>query len=236
MRTVEHVQDGGARVLVVDDEPGIASLVRRGLLGAGFRVREELDGEGALRALERWSPDVVVLDVMMPGLDGLTVCRRARMADPGLGILMLTARDATMDEVIGLESGADDYLAKPFSISVLVARVRSLLRRREPGAGGTLEYEDLRLDTSAHVAQRAGREIHLTLTEYRLLHQFLRAPEEVLSKAVLINRVWGQQFGGSDNVLEVYVRYLRQKLEPAGEPRLIHTLRGSGYVLRRTPP
>ncbi len=226
----------GARILVVDDDPAIVTLVSVGLTGAGFQVREELDGEGALRAIERWTPDLLVLDIMMPHTDGLTVCRRARAAHPGLGILFLTAKDGTMDQVVGLESGADDYLAKPFSMTVLVARVRAILRRREPGAGGVLEYGDLRLDTAAHVARRGDREIHLTTTEYRLLHEFMRAPEQVLPKTLLAERVWGYDFGGNHNVLEVYVRYLRQKLEPEGSPRLIHTLRGSGYVLRRAAP
>ena len=233
---MDPVDDGRARVLVVDDDPGITDLVCRGLSTAGFQVRPEAEGEGALRAIERWLPEAVVLDIMMPGVDGITVCRRARASDPGLGILMLTAKDGAMDEVMSLESGADDYLSKPFTMSVLVARVRAILRRREPRAGGTLEYEDLRLDTAAHVATRGGREIHLTRTEYRLLHEFMRAPEQVLAKDLLTDRVWGYDFEGNHNVLEVYVRYLRQKIEPEGTSRLIHTLRGSGYVLRRTAP
>jgi two-component system, OmpR family, response regulator MprA len=234
--SVDAAREGGARVLVVDDDPGVVNVVSRGLSVAGFQVREELDGESALRTLERWSPDCLVLDIVMPGIDGLTVCRRARTADPGVGILMLTAKDATMDQVVGLESGADDYLAKPFAMTVLVARVRAILRRREPQAGATLRYDDLELNTSAHVAARAGRDIHLTATEYKLLHEFMRAPEQILSKSLLTDRVWGYDFEGNHNVLEVYVRYLREKLEVDGAARLIHTLRHSGYVLRRAAP
>lgn len=233
---MEQSVDPRPRVLVVDDDAGVVDVVCRGLAGAGFQVRPEVDGEGALRAVDRWMPDAMVLDVLMPGMDGLTVCRRARAADPGIGILMLTAKDGPMDEVLGLESGADDYVSKPFSMGVLVAHLRALLRRREPMAGGALVYEDLHLDTSAHVARRGDREIHLTATEYRLLHEFMRAPEQVLAKDFLTDRVWGYDFEGNHNVLEVYVRYLRQKIEPDGESRLIHTLRGSGYVLRRTAP
>ncbi len=232
---MESPEDPRPRVLVVDDDSGIVDVVCRGLAGAGFQVRPELDGEAALRAVDRWMPDAMVLDVLMPGLDGFTVCRRARAADPGIGILMLTAKDGPTDEVLGLESGADDYVSKPFSMSVLVAHLRALLRRREPLAGGALEYGDLCLDTGAHTARRGDREIHLTATEYRLLHEFMRAPEQILSKELLTDRVWGYDFEGNHNVLEVYVRYLRQKLEPDGETRLIHTLRGSGYVLRRSP-
>ncbi len=235
MRPVEVADDPRPRVLVVDDDAGIVDVVCRGLAGAGFQVRPEVDGEGALRAVERWMPDAMVLDVMMPGMDGITVCRRARAADPGIGILMLTARSAATDEILGLESGADDYVSKPFAMTVLVAHLHALLRRREPTAGGALAYDDLVLDTAAHTARRGDREIHLTATEYKLLHEFMRAPEQILSKDQLTHHVWGYDFEGDHNVLEVYVRYLRQKLEPEGEKRLIHTLRGSGYVLRRTP-
>lgn len=233
---VQTVEEARPRVLVVDDDPGIVELVCKGLNGAGFVTRPEVDGEDALRSIDRWMPDAVVLDLRMPGVDGLTVCRRARAADPGLGILILTAKGAELDEIIGLESGADDYLPKPFAMTVLVAHLRALLRRREPNAGGVLEYADLRLDTASHVASRGGREIHLTATEYRLLHEFMRSPEQILSKELLTDRVWGYDFAGDHNVLEVYVRYLRTKLEPDGAPRLIHTLRNSGYVLRRTAP
>ncbi len=229
------VSPGAARVLVVDDDPGVTSLVGRGLMRAGYQVREERDGDAALHAIERWLPDLLVLDILMPGTDGLTVCRRARSDDPGLAILMLTGKAETIDQVVGLESGADDYLVKPFSMSVLVARVRALLRRRDPRAGEVLVYEDLELDTSAHLARRGGRDVHLTATEYRLLHQFMRAPEQMLAKEQLTERVWGYDFEGNHNIVEVYVRYLRQKLEAEGASRLIHTLRGSGYVLRRDP-
>ena len=236
MPIVDRTDEGRARVLVVDDDPGVAEAVSRGLSLAGFQVREEHDGDAALRTLVRWSPDCLVLDILMPGTDGLVVCRRARATEPGISIVMLTAKDAMIDQLVGLESGADDYLVKPFAMSVLVARIRAVLRRREPQAGETLRYEDLELDTAAHVARRGGHDIHLTATEYRLLHQLMRAPEQILSKPFLTDRVWGYDFEGNHNVLEVYIRYLREKLEADGLPRLIHTLRHSGYVLRTAAP
>ena len=232
---MEESVAGAPRVLVVDDDPAVTSVLYRGLTRAGYQVHEEQDGDAALRAIDRWLPDLMLLDIMMPGMDGLTVCRRARAGDPTLAILMLTGKTETMDQIVGLESGADDYLVKPFSMSVLVARIRALLRRREPRAGEVLVYDDLELDTSAHVARRAGHEIHLTTTEYRLLHEFLRTPEQMLSKDHLSERVWGVAFEGNDNIVEVYVRYLRQKLEAPGARRLIHTHRGSGSTLRRDP-
>jgi two-component system, OmpR family, response regulator MprA len=176
-----------------------------------------------------------VLDIMMPGIDGLEVCRRLRAGDPGLAILMLTARDAAADQVVGLDAGADDYLVKPFTLDVLTARIRALLRRKEPTDVELLRFADLVLDTGTRSARRGQREIALTATEYDLMLQFMRHPRQVLEKEQLTEKVWGYDFGGNYNVLEVYVRYLRQKLEAGGEPRLIHTLRGAGYVLREAP-
>ena len=173
-----------------------------------------------------------MLDIMMPGIDGVEVCRRLRAGDPQLAILMLTAKDAAADQVVGLDAGADDYLVKPFTLEVLIARVRAQLRRKEPSEIELLRFADLLLDTGTHSARRGIREIALTTTEYDLLLQFLRHPRQVLEKEQLTEKVWGYDFGGNYNVLEVYVRYLRQKLEAGGEPRLIHTLRGAGYVLR----
>jgi len=220
------------RVLVVDDDPAVISVLRRGLAYEGFAVDTAASGEDALALARQRPPDLVVLDIMMPGLDGLEVLRRLRAADPRLPILMLTARDAPADQVKGLTEGADDYVVKPFTFEVLVARIRALLRRMEADRPEVLRLQDLVLDTGIRRARRGDREIDLTSTEYDLLYQFLQHPRRVLPKEFLMQRVWGYDFGGNTNVLEVYVKQLRQKLEANGEPRLIHTLRGTGYVLR----
>lgn len=225
-----------ARVLVVDDDEGVTSVLRRSFKRAGFTVATAADGEAALRMARELRPDVVVLDILMPGIDGVEVCRRLRRADADVAILMLTAKDRARDQVVGLDAGADDYLVKPFSIEILAARVRALLRRRDPLPAERLRYADLELDTGARVAIRAGRQIHLTATEYRLLEEFVRYPELVLTKEHLTQRVWGYDFEGNYNVVEVYMRYLRQKLEEGKMPRLLHTLRGAGYVLRESAP
>ena len=221
-----------ARILVIDDDPKIRSVVRRGLVYEGFRVTEAGSGEEGLDKARDQTPDLVVLDVMLPGIDGLEVCRRLREAGDEVSILMLTARDEVKDRVEGLETGADDYLVKPFSFEELLARVRALLRRRPTQSGEMLRYGDLDLDVDAHEASRAGRPIPLTTTEFNLLLLLMHHPRKVLTRDVIMDRVWSYDFGGESNVLEVYVRYLRNKLEAGGEPRLIHTVRGSGYVLK----
>lgn len=220
------------RVLVIDDDPAVTSLLKRGLSYERFDVETASDGEEGLRLARECYPDLVVLDIMMPGMDGLEVLRRLRAGDSQLPVLMLTARDASADEILGLEHGADDYVTKPFTFDVLLARVRSLLRRQEAERPPVLRFEDLCLDTGTRQALRGDREIDLTTTEYDLLHQFLEHPRRVLPRDFLMDRVWGYDFGGNTNVLEVYVKQLRQKLEAGGEPRLIYTLRGTGYVLR----
>lgn len=222
-RTVE-----GPLVLVVDDEAGIVDMIALGLKYEGYRSACALDGPGALEAAERLQPDVIVLDVMLPGLDGTAVCRRLRdLSD--VPILMLTARDAVPDRVAGLDAGADDYLVKPFAFEELMARLRSLLRRRQPLLGSVISFGGVSMDVRTREVTRDGRELRLTPTEFDLLGTFLRHPRLVLSKEQLLERVWGYDFGGDDNVVEVYVRYLRTKL---GEPRLIQTVRGVGYALR----
>lgn len=220
------------RVLVVDDDPSVTSVLKRGLSYESFAVDVASSGGEALAMARERYPDLVILDVMMPGLDGLEVLRRLRAADEHLPVLMLTARDSDRDQVVGLEAGADDYLTKPFTFKVLLARVRALLRRSQSERPAVLRFVDLSLDTGTMTARRRNREIGLTRTEYELLKAFMRNPRRVLSKGLLMERVWGGDFEGSTNVLETYVKQLRQKLEAAGEPRLIHTLRGSGYVLR----
>lgn len=220
------------RILVVDDDPALTSVLRRSLAYEGFAVDTASSGTEALALARVQAPDLVILDIMLPGLDGLEVLRRLRAADPQLPIVMLTARDAPTDQVQGLELGADDYVVKPFTFEVLLARVRALLRRREAERPPVLRFADLSLDTGTRRARRGAREIDLTATEYDLLAQFLQHPRRVLPKEFLMERVWGYDFGGNTNVLEVYVKQLRQKLEANGEPRLIHTLRGTGYVLR----
>ncbi len=220
------------RILVIDDDPAIASVLKRSLAYEGFAVDTAPSGaEGLALARERY-PDLAILDIMMPGLDGIEVLRRLRAADAQIPILLLTARDAPTDQVHGLAQGADDYVVKPFTFEILLARVRALLRRAEADRPAILRFADLSLDSGTRRASRGAREIDLTSTEYDLLHQFLQHPQRVLPKGFLMDRVWGYDFGGNANILEVYVKQLRQKLEAEGEPRLIHTLRGTGYVLR----
>lgn len=223
-----------ACILVVDDDEEIRASLRRGLVFEGYRVVLAPDGAAALAVIRDAPPDLLVLDVMMPGLDGLEVVRRLRAADDRLPVILLTARDAVPDRVEGLETGADDYLVKPFAFDELLARIRVRLRRRQGAADESreLRFGDLRLDTGTREAHRGARPISLTATEYELLRLFLLHPRQVLTRDVIYDRVWGYEFVGESKVIEVYVRYLREKLEAGGEPRLIHTLRGAGYVLK----
>ena len=220
------------RILVIDDDPAITSVLKRGLSHDGFAVTTASSGSEGLAVAGDEPPDLVIFDVLMPGLDGFAVLERLRAADRQLPVLLLTAKGAPADQVKGLEQGADDYVVKPFTFEVLLARVRALLRRHEAERPDVLRFEDLSLDIGTRRARRGHREIDLTSTEYDLLHQFLEHPRRVLPREFLMERVWGYDFGSNTNVLEVYVRQLRQKLEAEGEPRLIHTLRGAGYVLR----
>jgi two-component system response regulator MprA len=222
----------GAKILVVDDDDELRASLCRTLATQGYAVTAAADGAEALRQAREEPPELVVLDVMMPGLDGLAVCERLHAADEELPIILLTARDAVTDRVSGLEAGADDYLVKPFAPEELLARIRVRLRRRESNGRHELRFADLRLDTAAREAWRAGRRIALTTTEYELLRLFLQHPRQVLTRDLIYDRVWGYDFGGESKVIEVYVRYLREKLEAGGEPRLIQTVRGAGYVLR----
>jgi two-component system, OmpR family, response regulator MprA len=221
-----------ARVLVVDDDPKMLSLMRRGLSFAGYAVDLAADGAEALAAARDRTPDLVVLDVMLPVVDGLEVCRRLRLGDPSLPILMLTAKDRVPDRVAGLDAGADDYLVKPFAFDELLARVRALLRRVRPLEGEQLRFADLRLDTLTRDVQRAGQAVDLTTKEYDLLEFLLRHPRQVLSRDMIFERVWGFDFLGGSNLIDVHVMRLREKLEAGGLPRLIQTVRGAGYSLR----
>jgi len=221
-----------AHILIVDDDPRITDLLRRVLAYEGYSVASAASGSEALnRSLER-PPDMVVLDIMLPGLDGLEVAQRLRVAGDNVPILMLTARDTVADRVKGLETGADDYLVKPFAPEELVARVKALLRRSQEERHEVLRYADVELDTGTRVAHRGAREIDLSPTEYELLALFLRRPRQVLTREIILDRVWGMDFEGSSNVMEVYIGYLRTKLEAEGESRLIHTIRGVGYVFK----
>ena len=220
------------RILVIDDDPTVTSVLKRGLAFEGYAVDVAGSGQQGISMARDKAPDLVILDVMMPGMDGFEVLGRLRNAEPSLPVLMLTARDGSDDQVKGLESGADDYVVKPFSFSILAARVKALLRRSETEHPEVMRFADLSLDTGTKRAARGTREIDLTSTEYEVLRQFLMHPRRVLPKHMLMDRIWGYDVEGSSNVLEVYVKQLRQKLEAAGEPRLIHTFRGSGYVLR----
>jgi len=221
-----------AHILIVDDDSRITDLLRRILAYEGYSVAIAASGSEALnRSLER-PPDLIVLDIMMPGLDGLEVAQRLREAGDNVPILMLTARDTVADRVKGLETGADDYLVKPFAPEELVARVKALLRRSQEERHEVLRYADVELDTGTRVAHRGACEIELSPTEYELLLLFMRRPRQVLTREIILDRVWGLDFEGSSNVLEVYIGYLRNKLEAEGEPRLIHTVRSVGYVFK----
>jgi two-component system, OmpR family, response regulator MprA len=219
------------RILVVDDEPEIVSFLKRGLTYEGYTVDTAGDGAEALAKARDAEPDLVILDVMMPGIDGLEVSKRLRQASK-LPILMLTAKGTVADRIKGLDSGADDYLVKPFSFDELLARIRALLRRSQPTEGEVLRFMDLSLDPSTREVKRGNDVIQLTAQEFDLLELFLRHPRQVLRRDMIYEKVWGYDFGGESNVIEVYMRYLRSKLEAGGQPRLIHTVRGVGYVLR----
>lgn len=222
----------GERILVIEDEARIAQFIERGLIYEGYRVTVARDGKVGLAVARDNPPDLVVLDWMLPGLDGLEVCKRLRAASD-IPILMLTAKDEVKDRIIGLDAGADDYLVKPFSVDELMARIRALFRRATPTSRpDILRFADLTLDTGTHRAARGDRAIDLTAKEYELLELFMRNPRQVLTRDVIFDRVWDYDFGGESNIIEVYVRYLRQKTETENESRLIHTVRGVGYVLR----
>jgi two-component system, OmpR family, response regulator MprA len=222
-----------SHILIVEDESEIAGYLRRGLAFEGYSVAITASGPEALNAARERPPDLVVLDIMLPGLDGLEVARRLR-GGSDVPIIMLTARDAVPDRVAGLEAGADDYLVKPFAFEELLARIRVQLRRRQrDDQPVVLRYDALTMDTAAHETHIHERRVDLTAKEYELLELFMHHPQQVMTREVIYDRVWGYDFGGESNIIEVYVRYLRQKLEASGEARLIHTVRGVGYILRK---
>ena len=221
------------KILVVDDERAVRESLRRALELEGYEIELAADGGEALERLEAESqPDALVLDVLMPGVDGLEVCRRLRRAGSRLPVLMLTARDAVENRVAGLDAGADDYVTKPFALEELLARIRALLRRTTNGAGEALRFADLELDPGTREVRRGGELVELTRTEFSLLELFMRNPRQVLTRSIIFERVWGYDFGYGSNSLDVYIGYLRRKTEAGGKPRLIHTVRGVGYALR----
>jgi two-component system, OmpR family, response regulator MprA len=223
------------RLLVVDDDRAVRESLRRALTLEGYEVDLAVDGPDALARVATSSPDAVVLDVLMPDVDGLAVCRRLREAGNRVPVLMLTARESVGDRVAGLDSGADDYVVKPFALEELLARLRALLRRGDTAApGDVLQFADLTLDTATREVRRGDRAIELTRTEFSLLELFLRNPRQVLTRSLIFDRVWGYDFGPTSNSLEVYIGYLRRKTEANGDPRLIHTVRGVGYALRES--
>lgn len=222
------------RILIIEDDPAILKLLQRGLAYEGYQVDIATDGRSGLNLARDRHPDLIILDWMLPGMDGLEVCRRLRTGG-SLPILMLTAKDTIQDRVQGLDAGADDYLVKPFNLDELLARIRALLRRTQTERIQVYKFADLTMDTGSRQVTRADRLIQLTAKEHELLELFLRHPRQVLTREVIFDRVWGYDFGGESNVLEVYIRYLRQKMEAENEPRLIYTVRGVGYVLRENP-
>ncbi|ROO84021.1 two-component system response regulator MprA [Actinocorallia herbida] len=230
-----------AHILVVDDEPAVRESLASSLIFEGYQVSEAGDGVEALEQAEKLGPDLVILDVLMPRMDGLTACRRLRTGGDATPVLMLTARDMVGDRVTGLDAGADDYLVKPFELDELLARVRALLRRSamtggpRPAEGDTdevLEFAGLRMNTLTREVTREGRALELTRTEYMLLEMFMAHPRQVLTREQILETVWGFDFEPASNSLDVYVMYLRRKTEVDGMPRLVHTVRGVGYVLR----
>ncbi len=227
------------RILVVDDDRAVRESLRRSLAFNGYTVELAEDGVEALERIARDRPDAVVLDQMMPRLDGLGVCRQLRSSGDDVPVLMLTALDSVPERVAGLDAGADDYLAKPFALEELLARMRALLRRTGPddqAESAALTFADLSLDPVTREVSRGERPISLTRTEFALLEMLINNPRRVLTRSRILEEVWGFDFPTSGNALEVYVGYLRRKTEAEGEPRLIHTVRGVGYVLRETPP
>ncbi|MFC5804033.1 response regulator transcription factor [Streptomyces formicae] len=236
----------GDRILIVDDEPAVREALQRSLAFEGYATEVAVDGVEALAKVESYAPDLVVLDIQMPRMDGLTAARRIRSAGSTLPILMLTARDTVGDRVTGLDAGADDYLVKPFELDELFARIRALLRRSSyaaaaAGAGqedtaDVLSFADLRMDLATREVTRGPRRVELTRTEFTLLELFLAHPRQVLTREQILKTVWGFDFEPSSNSLDVYVMYLRRKTEAAGEPRLVHTVRGVGYALREGSP
>ncbi|MFD8210987.1 response regulator transcription factor [Streptomyces sp. NPDC059695] len=232
-------QNEAERILIVDDEPAVREALRRSLAFEGYATLDAVDGLDALTAMESYAPDLVVLDVQMPRMDGLTAARRIRASGSTVPILMLTARDTVGDRVTGLDAGADDYLVKPFELDELFARIRALLRRSSyaaasaaPAEDDVLAFEDLRMNLATREVTRGGRTVDLTRTEFTLLEMFLAHPRQVLTREQILKAVWGFDFEPSSNSLDVYVMYLRRKTEAGGEPRLVHTVRGVGYALR----
>jgi two-component system response regulator MprA len=221
------------RILIIEDDEEILRVLKRVLTYEGYTVDTALTGQVGLTLAREQMPDLIVLDWMLPKMDGLEVCRRLQKLG-NQPILMLTAKDTTQDRVEGLDAGADDYVVKPFEIEELLARIRALLRRTAADRVKVLEFADLALDSSTRKAKRGEREIELTAKEYDLLELFMRHPEQVMTREVIFDRVWDYDFGGESNVLDVYIRYLRQKLEEEDESRLIYTVRGVGYVMRES--
>ena len=222
------------RILVVDDEPAVRAALERALRLDGYEVELASDGREGLERLREGSADAIVLDFLMPVMDGLELCRELRATGDRTPILVLTARDAVSDRVAGLDAGADDYLVKPFALEELQARLRALLRRHGEVENGALTHGDLSMNTGTHEVCRGGRQVELTRTEFELLRLFLEHPRQVLTRSQIFERVWGYDFGRSSNSLEVYVGYLRRKLEACGEPRILQTVRGVGYALRES--
>ena len=219
------------KILVIEDEERIREFLKRGLSFEGYQVETAADGQTGLDLAREEPPDLVLLDLRLPGMDGLEVCRRLRAASE-VPILMLTAKETIEDRVVGLDAGADDYLVKPFAFDELMARMRALLRRAQPSKPQIYRFADLELDTGTRQGRRGGHLFDLTAKEYELLELFMRHPRQVLTRDIIFDRVWDYDFGGESNIIEVYVRYLRQKTEQSGMSRLIHTVRGIGYVLR----
>lgn len=221
------------QILVVDDDTEIVDMLSRGLKFEGYDVRTAEDGSTALKYFKEEAPDLVLLDVMLPGMDGMEICREMRKVRD-TPVVMLTAKDTVGDKVAGLDSGADDYIVKPFEFDELLARVRAHLRRTMPGEAQLIQFSDLVLNTATHEVKRSGQSIELTSKEFELLQLFMQHPRQVLTRETIYDKVWGYDFGGESNIIEVYVRYLRSKLEANNRSKLIHTVRGVGYAMRES--